>query len=250
MIRARCVALILTAFLAAPALGQDNAAPRLSPEGRFLYADDDDWDWAAPINTNQKCGLSVYGRMPWSALDWMEVDLDEVRGVLIGTPPLIGSYLTMADLNRVRNAGPKRSYKQLRHTATVLRDLLRDKQPPNLIIMMQDSGPVGLPISPPEVEAALEFVRRGGRLLILDDWTCYRKFVEPYVDFRRYMQAPPAQPARADADLAKIDPWLAGVGVSAAQLQAGVHLRTISRNGQKQPGLALLVTVPPSGKAK
>jgi hypothetical protein len=249
MIPSRCaVAMSLLVLLAASGQGQEPA--RLSPEGRFLYADDDDWDWASPINTNQPCGLSAYGRMPWSALDWMEADLDEVRGVLIGTPPALGDYLTMADLNRVRNAGPKRSYEQLAHTPTVLRDLLKDRRPPNLIIMMQDCGPVDLPISQPELEAALEFVRRGGRLIILDDWTCYRRFVEPYVDFRRYMKAPPAQPARADENLAKVDPWLAGVGASAAQLQTGVEIRTISRNGQRQPGLALLITVPPPGKAK
>jgi hypothetical protein len=250
MIRASSVALVLTALLALPALGQEQAPARLSAEGRFLYADDDDWDWASPINTNQPCGLTAYGRMPWSALDWMEAGLDEVRGVLIGTPPVVGDYLTMADLKRVRSAGPKRSYEQRAHTPTVLRDLLKDSRPPNLIIMMQDTGPVQLPISAPEVEAAVEFVRRGGRLIILDDWTCYRAFVEPYVDFRRYLKAPPAQQAKVDEGLAKIDPWLAGVGATAAQLQAGVEIRMISRNGQRQPGLALLITVPPPDTRK
>src|SRR5207249_2073676 len=114
--------------------------PRLSAEGRFLYADDDDWDWASPLGAVKPCKLSVYGVMPWSALDWMEEGLDEVRGVFVGTPPAIGEYLTMGDLNRVRNAGPKRSYEQLAHTETVLRDLLKDSRPPNLIIMMQDNG--------------------------------------------------------------------------------------------------------------
>jgi hypothetical protein len=116
--------------------------------------------------------------------------------------------------------------------------------------MMQDVGPPQLPISAPEVEAAVEFVRRGGRLIILDDWMCYRNFVGPYTDFRRYQKAPPAKQPQVDEKLAKIDPWLAGVGASAAQFHAGTELRTISRDGQKLPGLALLITVPAPGKAK
>jgi hypothetical protein len=313
------MAVLLSVCLAAPAFGQGNDAPRLSPEGRFLYAHDDDWDWATPLGANEPCRLSVYGRMPWSALDWMEDGLDEVRGVLIGTPPEIGKYLTMGDLNRVRNAGPKRSYEQLKHTATVFRDLLKDSKPPNLIIVMQDNGYTGKPpISTEETEAALTFVQRGGRLIILDDWTWYREFVAPFVDAKRFPKAPPPVPLKVDEKLRKeveqlaaqlgdrlfrkreqaqaellklgkdivpilekvepataeqqrrleavltvlrpapaldekamkIDPWMADAAGRASAIHPGAQLRAITRNGNQQPGLALLIPVPAPGKGK
>src|SRR4051812_716488 len=118
--------LLLAIVLPVSAQGQEKEPARLSAEGRFLYADDDDWDWVSPLGTKTPSRLSEYGAMPWSALDWMEEGLDEVRGVVIGTLPEIGKYLTMGDLNRLRNAGPKRSYEQLAHTENVLRDLLKD----------------------------------------------------------------------------------------------------------------------------
>jgi hypothetical protein len=189
MCRANVLALTVALTLTGWAAGQ--GPPRLSPEGRFLYADDDDWDWASPAGTNEPCRLSIYGRMPWSALDWMEEGLSEVRGVLIGTPPESGGYLTMADLNRVRKAGLKRSYEQLKHTPKILANVLKDRKPPNLIILMQDISPAGnLPLTPEEAEAGLQFVRRGGRLLVLDDWSCYRLLVTPYLDERRFRRPP------------------------------------------------------------
>src|SRR5262245_24565740 len=175
----------LVAF--AVALGpQAQDSPRFSAEGRFLYADDDDWDWASPGNAAKPCGLAVYGRMPWSALDWMEEGLTEVRGVLIGTPPALGDYLTMAALNKVRSAGPKRGYDQIAHTPDILANLLKDKKPPNLIIIMQDIGDRQPPVTGRDVEAALELVRRGGRLIILDDWRYYRALAAPFADKKRF----------------------------------------------------------------
>src|SRR5262245_1347002 len=100
----RAVALTIVLFLPASLHAQEKAT--LSKEGRLLYANDDDWDWATPQGGKEFARLSVYGRMPWSALDWMEEGLPEVRGMLVGVPPLIGDYLTMADLNRIRGAGP------------------------------------------------------------------------------------------------------------------------------------------------
>ena len=193
MLRANMLAAVLVLVGIGGAAGQGPASPaRLSAEGRFLYADDDDWDWASPAGCKGPCRLSVYGRMPWSALDWMEEGLPEVRGVLIGTPPAAGNYLTMADLNRIRNAGPKRSYEQLAHTPHILANLLRDKRPPNLIILMQDIGPAQPPVTRAEAEAALAFVRRGGRLIVLDDWRCYRLLVEPFLERQRFPLTPPA----------------------------------------------------------
>src|SRR5437867_3052291 len=97
---------LLALFVAAPLPpALQNARTPFSDEGRLIYANDDDWDWASPDGANEPCKLSVYGRMEWSALDWMEEGLPEVRGVLIGTPPAVGDYLSMADLNKIRGAG-------------------------------------------------------------------------------------------------------------------------------------------------
>lgn len=170
--------------------------PGLSSEGRFLYANDDDWDWATPGQANEPCRLSVYGRMSWSALDWLEEGLAEVRGVLVGTPPASGNYLTMADLNKFRSAGSKRSYEQLTPKANVLRDLLTDKKPPNLIILMQDIGPPQPVYTAADAAAAVEFVHRGGRLIILDDWSYYTAFAEAFAAKKRLpqVQAPAIDP--------------------------------------------------------
>jgi hypothetical protein len=125
----------------------------------------------------------------------MEEGLDEVRGVLIGTPPEIGNYLTMADLNKLRGAGPKRSYEQLAHTENALGDLLRGKRPPNLVILMKDSGLIQLPpINARDTEAAFEFVRRGGRLIVLDDWGGYGGLVVPFTEGERAAARPAPDP--------------------------------------------------------
>ena len=55
--------------------------------GRFLFAGDDDWDWASPLGARKRSKLVRYGAMAWSALDWAEEGLEEVRGVLVGVPP-------------------------------------------------------------------------------------------------------------------------------------------------------------------
>jgi hypothetical protein len=298
---------VMMALLPGRASAQDKAPAPISPEGRFLYADDDDWDWATPQGANQPCRLSVYGRMAWSALDWMEEGLPEVRGVLVGTPPASGNYLTMADLNRIRGAGPRRSYEQIQHKANILADLLADKRPPNLIIMMQDLGPPKIAITEKDVAAGLEFVRRGGRLIILDDWKCYRQLVSPFLDKSRFpavkasAKLEPCQRKdaenlvhvldsnvfrtreQAQAALIKMGPgvlsvleavkpksleqqcriekiirvlrpaappvpgddaWLAEAVQTAKNLHSQSEVRTISRNGQQQPGTALLLRLP------
>jgi hypothetical protein len=177
-----------------PLLAQP-AAP-LSTEGRFLYANDDDWDWASPLGSNIPSRLAdTYGKMPWSALDWMEQGLPEVRGMLVGIPPVLGNYLTMADLNKQRGAGPKVAYDHLPHKHNTLSDLLHDKKPPNVVILMQDNGLAGPPpISNQDVTACFEFVARGGRLLVLDDWQYYRVLVSPFLDAKKFppMKSPPA----------------------------------------------------------
>lgn len=176
--------LLLFALLPTPLHAQEKEA-RISPEGRLLYANDDDWDWASSMGGKEPCGLAIYGEMSWSALDWLEEGLPEVRGMLIGEPPNIGKYLTMADLNRVRRAGPKRGYDQRAHQNNLLRDLLSGNDAPNVVILMQDSGPVRPPFSREDVEAVWSFVKRGGRLLILDDWQCYHEPMAPFLDAKR-----------------------------------------------------------------
>lgn len=193
MFRAGRLTLLLTITATMWAAAQ-TPGPRLSAEGRFLYADDDDWDWATPANANVPSRLSIYGRMPWSALDWMEEGLDEVRGVLVGTPPASGGYLTMSDLNKIRSAGPRRSYEQITHTPNILSNLLQDKKPPNLIMDIGTSQP---PITSKDVAAGLEFVRRGGRLIILDDWQYYQALAAPFLDKKKFSKKPlPAPTAK------------------------------------------------------
>lgn len=202
---ARCftaLVFLLTAASAVRTQGTPTQSARLSDEGRFLYANDDDWDWASPLGAAKPCRLSEYGKMDWSALDWMEDGLEEVRGVLIGTPPALGGYLTMDDLNKIRTFGMiKRSYKQVKHDPNVIRDLLKQKDPPNVIIVMQDIGMDGRPpVTDEDVAAALEFVRRGGRLIILDDWEFYPGYVAPFLSAANFQRAKP-KPEPVDADL-------------------------------------------------
>jgi hypothetical protein len=199
-----CIATLVLLVAAASASAQPvQPLPVLSTEGRFLYANDDDWDWASPLGANEPSRLTVYGKMPWSALDWMEDGLDQVRGVLLGTPPLLGDYLTMADLNKIRGAGPKVSYKQVPHNQKGLAAVLRDKDAPNVVIVMQDIGFHKVPhIFPEDVAAAYEFVARGGRLLILDDWKYCRGLVTPYLDDKKFVLA--KLPALTEADRKKV----------------------------------------------
>ena len=138
-------------------------------EGRFLYAADDDWDWVSPIGGDERARLSRYGVMPWSALDWAEEGLGEVRGVLLGSSPNIGKYLTIEDLNRLR--GPKAKYVESPQAEEKLADLLSGFKP-NIIVLMQDTGKQGR-FSDEDVRLLRDFVLKGGRLLALDDWTHY-----------------------------------------------------------------------------
>jgi hypothetical protein len=195
-------AVILTAVSLVQAQ-PEQPLPQLSTEGRFLYANDDDWDWASPLGANKLSGLSTYGKMPWSALDWIEEGLDEVRGVLLGTPPLLGNYLTMGDLNQLRGAGPKCSYENIYHKPGALAAQITGKKPPNVIILMQDIGSNGKPvITQAEVAAAFDFVARGGRLLVLDDWFYYRDLIAPFLDVQRFQPEKVAQLTAAEQDKA------------------------------------------------
>src|SRR5262249_28614192 len=139
-------------------------------------------------------GLATYGRMAWSALDWMEDGLDKVDAMLVGTPPELGNYLTMADLNKLRGNGGKRSYERIDHKENTLAKLLRDKKPPNVVILMQDSGPPNGPISKDDVGGAVEYGRRGGGLITPDDWKCSRRLVEPFADAKNFAPPKPAKP--------------------------------------------------------
>lgn len=199
-----CIATLILILIASNATAQPvQPLPVLSTEGRFLYANDDDWDWASPLGANEPSRLTVYGKMPWSALDWMEDGLDQVRGVLLGTPPQLGDYLTMADLNKIRGAGPKVSYRQIPHNQKGLAEVLRGKDAPNVVIVMQDIGFLQVPhIFPEDVAAAYEFVARGGRLLILDDWKYCRALVTPYLDDKKF--AISKLPALTEADRKKV----------------------------------------------
>src|SRR5262245_16532929 len=175
----------------------------LSPEGRLIYANDDDWDWATPERANKPSGLATYGRMAWSALDWMEDGLDKVDAMLVGTPPELGNYLTMADLNKLRGNGGKRGYERIDHKENTLAKLLRDQKPHHVVILKQDCGPPNVPISQDDITAAVEYVRRGGRLIILDDWKCYRRLVEPFGDAKNFAAPKPAKPPPVDPGLHK-----------------------------------------------
>ena len=92
-----------------------------------------------------------------------------------------------------------------------------------------------------------EFVKRGGRLIVLDDWQYYREFAEAFLDAKRFPKFAQGR-AAIDPKLAKIDPWLAELGASASQFHRGPELRTISRDGKREPGLALLITLPSAAK--
>ena len=143
------------------------AALAAAEPGRLLYTVDDDWDWASPLGAEEPSDLSRYGAMPWSALDWAEEGLAEVRGVMIGSPPDDEGYMTGPKLSALR--GAKANYSKQIYKADSIAPLLGEAEPPNLIILVQDKGRAGKP-SPDDVDALVGFVKDGGRLVVLDDW--------------------------------------------------------------------------------
>jgi hypothetical protein len=172
----------------------DKAAPsKPDPRrGRFFYANDDDWDWASPLGAAKLSKLSYYGKMKWSALDWIEQGLPRVDAVLVGAAPAIGSYLTIDALNELRqqdrgsDAGPNAAapaqdsrYHQLKHVPGMFGKLLSGKTRPNLIILMKDNGNVP-DFTDKDLDALYQYVQTGGRLIVLDDWSGYRKVLERF----------------------------------------------------------------------
>ena len=142
-----------------------------APAGRFLYAGDDDWDWASPLGAKEPCKLSRYGAMPWSALDWAEEGLEEVRGVLVGTPPDAKKTMTMEDLSKLR--GEKASYRHVQQNAGVFRKLFEGEDAPNVLILMHNTSNGQAPDAA-SIGELRKFVKNGGRVVVLDDWKRYR----------------------------------------------------------------------------
>lgn len=175
---------LLLAFLAALPAGGEEA-----PGGRFLYAGDDDWDWATPLGAEEASPLARYGAMPWSALDWAEEHLEEVRGALVGTAPDPKKNMSMQELSDLR--GEQVTYRHHAQAEGVIRKLLDADQPPNVIVLMQNTGKDG-PLDPQSVQALGEFVRAGGRLVVLDDWRRYTPVLDALVEVA--LKLPPGPP--------------------------------------------------------
>ncbi|NIP96817.1 MAG: hypothetical protein GWO24_26620 [Akkermansiaceae bacterium] len=150
-----------------------------NPAGRFLFAGDDDWDWASPLGAEQPSKLVRYGAMGWSALDWAETDLKEVRGVLFGSPPNAKKTLSMKELSELR--GEHATYRHQRPGADALRALLEADAPPNVIILMQNTGKEAPPKGD-EIALLTEWVKSGGRLVVLDDWKKYGGVLDAFLE--------------------------------------------------------------------
>jgi|GEM_PF-4873488 len=160
-----------------PPKHQPEAEP--APEGRLLYANDDDWDWASPksIAAEKRSGLSRYGAMEWSALDMMEEDLPIVQGMVVGTLP--SDNLSLEQLNELRAKGNVKPYREVPFEAGIFPGLLREDAP-NIIILMQHK-PSSHRLNEDDIAALARYVRRGGRLLILDDWGIYKKALDQII---------------------------------------------------------------------
>ena len=155
------------------------ADPEKLPAGRFLYAGDDDWDWLSPLGATEPSKLARYGAMPWSALDWAEEGLAEVRGVLVGEPPHIGKYLTMEELSEIRGKGA--SYERRPQIRGKISEVLGAERSPNVVIFMQCSGRDGK-LDDGDIAALVAFVEKGGRLVVLDDWQRYPDVLEAFLE--------------------------------------------------------------------
>lgn len=169
---------------------QDEEKAGAVPGGRFLYAADDDWDWASPLAAKNKCKLVRYGKMQWSALDWAEEGLDQVRGVLIGIPPNAKKTMTLDELSKLR--GRHCSYRHLKQGPGVFERALNAAERPNVIILMQnDSRGVKLGLDKAGIDHLVEFVKRGGRVVVLDDWHRYEQVLHSVVATARKLPAGP-----------------------------------------------------------
>jgi hypothetical protein len=172
------LAVALVAFFLGSLLFAEPARLRHSPEGRFLYTGDDDWDWASPRGIKEPCALSKHGPMPWSALDWAEEGLQEVRGVLVGLPPMVGNDLTLETLATMR--GQHTSYSHQVQEEGVITTILAADPAPNLILLTQlskDGGKLG----DEDIRKLADFVESGGRLLVLDDSVRYGEVMDAII---------------------------------------------------------------------
>ena len=191
-----------TAPAAAAAAAQAPAEPpvRLSARGRFLYANDDDWDWASPAG-KQTSQLHTYGVMDWSALDWIEEGLAEVRGLAVGT--LCDEYLG-GSLDAARGRQGKSTYRVVAHRAGVFAERLAPggKDGPNVVLVMRNRCDDFTPeFSAGDLEALAGFVERGGRLIALDDWGVYKPVLERLLAGKPAGEVkPPAPPDKSLAD--------------------------------------------------
>jgi hypothetical protein len=257
----RLPSLLVVALVAASTPTRAPAA--VGAEGRFLYANDDDWDWASPARANAPSALAKdYGAMSWSALDWMTEGLPRVRGLAVGTLP--DDRLTVEQLGKLRGE----AWAQIPPVAGAIAGALASDQPPTVILMMHDLSYQAAPELAREDAAALaSFVTRGGRLIVLDDWGLYGPVVGALtgvpVKPRAAIAAPDPitsrQPQRASDDgpprgmpgpRMPVD-TVAGGEVTDAMIEALVaqfsrrgavaSTASIVRNGQHTPGLALRV---------
>jgi hypothetical protein len=140
----------------------------ISSQGRLLYANDDDWDWVSPkdIEAEKRSRLAAFGSPGFSALDDMEKGLPTVRGLVIGTLPI--NTLDMPELNRLRGDGKTKPYRHTPFKPGGISKLLAGDEAPTIIILMQQVRPV-FQLTKPDIDALSGFLRRGGRLLMLDD---------------------------------------------------------------------------------
>lgn len=162
---------VVTAFAAFVLLGAPSRSHGEDNHGRLLYAADDDWDWASPEGAGERSGLSRYGKMSWSGLDWLEEGLDEVRGVLFGSAPPSLADLELKGLSELR--GEHAHYEVHPPKDGAIAELLQREQPPNLIILMQNKGADVVDLAAEDATSLVRFVEAGGRLLVLDDWQRY-----------------------------------------------------------------------------
>lgn len=147
-------------------------------QGRFLYAGDDDWDWASPLKAENPSKLQRYGKMEWSALDWAEEGLENVRGVLVGTPPDAQRTMSMPELSKLR--GDRAHYRHVAHGVNVFKKLRQQEGPPNVIILMQ-SQRITRGLRADDIRELVAFVRGGGRVVVVDDWKRFRNLLEHVV---------------------------------------------------------------------
>ena len=185
------------ALLASSSISTGESAP-----GRLLYAADDDWDWASPSGAKELSGLSRYGKMSWSGLDWVEEGLEEVRGVLFGSPPSDLADPELKGLSEMR--GERVSYEVQAPSDGGIEKLLQQKPRPNVIILAQNKGADVVDLADEDAASLLKFVEAGGRLLVLDDWRRYVALLDSAVGSALENSPKLEEPARDEA--AKLDP--------------------------------------------